>query len=369
MTGKKYIWLDLLRALSALIVFVGHTREIVFKTFTEVKMDTGVLTKLFYFISGMGPEAVMIFFVLSGFFITKTIDVSVRTEKYVFFKYMIARLSRLWAVLIPVLITGFIFDYIRLVYYSNTPYSLNFQEFFGNMFFMQNILCHTFGSNGALWSLSYEWWFYMFFPFVYLTVYLFSKEVKKALLHALVFLAMAIFISCFNFDIVLYFSIWLLGSLSYFILKRDFKIKYIALHLIVAVGLLFASLSASRLHLIPSDFLSDLAIGLSCVYLIILLVKVPQNINIKSITIASDISYSLYAFHFPMAYLLSSVFNFKDKEPTVINIVYFILMDVFILLCTYLIWYAFERNTHHLKNFLETNLIRIKSVFLKVKSA
>jgi len=368
MPEKKYLWLDLLRALSALVVFIGHTREIVFVTFTKVKMETGSLTKLFYFISGMGPEAVMIFFVLSGFFITKSIDVSVKSQKYIFYKYFIARLSRLWAVLIPVLITGFIFDYIRLVYYSNTPYTLNFQEFLGNVFFMQNILCHTFGSNGALWSLSYEWWFYMFFPFVYLSVYLFLKDLKKALLNTFVFLAMAIFISYFNFEIVLYFSIWLLGSLSYFILKRNFKIKYIALNLIMAVGLLFFSLSASRLHLISSNFFADLAIGLSCVYLIIVLVKIPQNINIKSITIASDISYSLYAFHFPLAYLLSSVFNFKDKEPTIINIVYFILMDIFILLCTYLIWYAFERNTHLLKNFLETILIRIKSVFLKLKS-
>lgn len=363
MPEKKYIWLDLLRALSALIVFLGHTREIVFLTFTKVQVETGTLTKLFYFISGMGPEAVMIFFVLSGFFITKSIDVSVKSQKFIFYKYMIARLSRLWSVLIPVLITGFIFDYIRLVYYMNIPYRFNFQEFFGNVFFLQGILCHTFGSNGALWSLSYEWWFYMFFPFLYLAIYLGFSDIKKAMLNMALFLIMAISISYFNIDIVLYFSIWLLGTLSYFILKRNFKLKYIGLHLVMAIGLLFLSLSVSRLHLLSSEFLADLFIGISCAYLTIVLVKVPQNIEIKSIAVASNISYSLYAFHFPLAYLLSSVFNFKDKEPTLENALYFVLMDIFILLCTYLIWFVFERNTPHLKNFLEASVLKIKSIF------
>ena len=33
-----------------------------------------------------------------------------------------------------------------------------------NAFFLQTIVGPTFGSNGPLWSLAYEWWYYVLFP-------------------------------------------------------------------------------------------------------------------------------------------------------------------------------------------------------------
>jgi hypothetical protein len=35
-----------------------------------------------------------------------------------------------------------------------------------NAFFLQTIAGPTFGSNGPLWSLAYEWWYYVLFPLV-----------------------------------------------------------------------------------------------------------------------------------------------------------------------------------------------------------
>src|ERR1035441_502485 len=36
--------------------------------------------------------------------------------------------------------------------------------FFGNLFFLQSVVSPVFGSNGPLWSLSYEFWYYILFP-------------------------------------------------------------------------------------------------------------------------------------------------------------------------------------------------------------
>lgn len=362
MENKKYLWLDLLRATAALIVFLGHTREIVFLTFTKVTSSTSPLTKFFYFVSGMGPESVMIFFVLSGFFITKSIDVAIKSDKFQLYKYISARLSRLWMVLIPVLIFGFIFDYIRVTYYLQDDYSFNSQTFFGNLFFMQGILTKTYGSNGALWSLSYEWWFYMFFPFLYISVYNLSKDKKIALLNAIILLVLVSIISIFNQKIIIYFGVWLLGGLSYFILKKYLKskVKYFYLQLISSLSLLFLCMSLSRLHLVPSQIIGDFLIGISCCYLIVLLAKIPQKKDIKIITFMSNISYSLYAFHFPLAYLIATAFSFTNRVPTVENFIYYIIMNSSIIIFVYVMWYIFERNSNYLKLYLETIYLKIK---------
>jgi peptidoglycan/LPS O-acetylase OafA/YrhL len=34
----------------------------------------------------------------------------------------------------------------------------------GNLVFLQAILVPTWGSNGPLWSLAFEFWFYIWFP-------------------------------------------------------------------------------------------------------------------------------------------------------------------------------------------------------------
>lgn len=42
---------------------------------------------------------------------------------------------------------------------------VNVTALFGNLFMLQDVLTPTRGSNGPLWSLSYEWWYYCLFAF------------------------------------------------------------------------------------------------------------------------------------------------------------------------------------------------------------
>ena len=60
--------LDLVRGLSALLVMLGHLRSFLFLDFGELH-GAGVIAKLFYFCTGLGHQAVMVFFVLSGYFV------------------------------------------------------------------------------------------------------------------------------------------------------------------------------------------------------------------------------------------------------------------------------------------------------------
>jgi peptidoglycan/LPS O-acetylase OafA/YrhL len=60
--------LDLVRGLSALVVMAGHLRAFIFEDFGNLATP-GPLSKIFYFITGLGHQAVMVFFVLSGYFV------------------------------------------------------------------------------------------------------------------------------------------------------------------------------------------------------------------------------------------------------------------------------------------------------------
>jgi peptidoglycan/LPS O-acetylase OafA/YrhL len=60
--------LDFLRATAALLVLFGHARRAYFH-YTDVLPQPGPFLKLFYFITSLDGEAVVIFFVLSGFLI------------------------------------------------------------------------------------------------------------------------------------------------------------------------------------------------------------------------------------------------------------------------------------------------------------
>lgn len=169
-----FFWADVLRFVAAMLVVMEHSRDLLFLTLVEVG-NLSVPWKVFYFLTGFGNEAVIVFFVLSGFWITSA--VSRRIERTDFWRtYLIDRLSRLLIVLVPVLMLGAVLDLtsIHLLgsqYVDVTSGALTVQRpvidslgpgvLIGNLLFLQKLVFPTFGSNGPLWSLAYEFWYYI----------------------------------------------------------------------------------------------------------------------------------------------------------------------------------------------------------------
>ena len=91
--------LNLFRGLAALLVFIGHLRNVYFKDYEHIS-NNSYLIDFFYFITSLGHAAVMIFFVISGFVITNLIFKDLNSFSLI--QYLIDRLIRLWAVLIPI---------------------------------------------------------------------------------------------------------------------------------------------------------------------------------------------------------------------------------------------------------------------------
>jgi hypothetical protein len=175
--SNNFASLDFLRAISAFLVAWGHSRFLMLVPSAEVN-DITIIDKIIYFLAGFGPQAVIVFFVLSGFFITRSIENRLSKNTFSLKDYFIDRYFRLSVVAIPAIVLTFVLDQFAFNFFhkdllylqrcedwlDSSSYTL--QTFFGNIFYLQTLFYNSFGSNGPLWSLAYEWWFYVLAPFV-----------------------------------------------------------------------------------------------------------------------------------------------------------------------------------------------------------
>src|SRR5690606_22296787 len=101
----------------------------------------GIGAQLLYLLNLLGSPAVVVFFVLSGLFISRSIYRStlLQGRPWEWSHYLNARLSRLWLVLIPALLVTFVVDFV-----ADANGWINTGEgaaaFIGNVLFVQTIL-------------------------------------------------------------------------------------------------------------------------------------------------------------------------------------------------------------------------------------
>jgi peptidoglycan/LPS O-acetylase OafA/YrhL len=218
------VLLDAIRGLAAFLVLLEHWRNAFFVDFQSVVRNRALLGSL-YVLSGAGHQAVIIFFVLSGFLISGTVLRAVKRHDWSWSRYAVHRLVRLWVVLIPALCLGALWDNLGIdlrqasALYSGANYnhmtpdiagSLTLVDFFGNAAFLQDIAVPTFGSNGPLWSLANEFWYYALFPLGVCVV----ACATRARVHSLIYLALFAAIAAgLTKEILLLFPVWLLGGL------------------------------------------------------------------------------------------------------------------------------------------------------------
>lgn len=220
---KASVLLDLLRGMAALLVCVGHWRNIFFVDFGQVQAHRGLLALLYAATSG-GHQAVMLFFVLSGYLVGGSVTRAMRTGTWDWRRYATHRMVRLWVVLVPGLLLCALWDGVGLrsglaplLYHgaSGNHVVLDVSSarggavLLGNLMFVQEILVRTFGSDGPLWSLAYEFWYYVLFP-LGLIATVPGTGVARRVLCVLGFAATAWFVGG---TMLVYFPVWLAGAL------------------------------------------------------------------------------------------------------------------------------------------------------------
>lgn len=145
--------LEALRGFAALYVVLFHTLP---QHLYLAGINVGILFRF-------GPEAVIVFFVLSGFVIKYTYE---RSADKSFRYYFVRRFIRLYIPLFFIFLLG----YLLKSYSEGVLTNPDWKTLLGNIFMLQDVISQkphvivpAYMANGVLWSLSYEWWFYMLF--------------------------------------------------------------------------------------------------------------------------------------------------------------------------------------------------------------
>lgn len=368
--GNVSIFLDFIRGISAILVVMEHLSSRLFVGYGNVD-NPNVLTKVLYLLNILGGPAVIIFFVLSGLFISRSVIKAVLEDKWSWKTYLINRLTRLMVVLVPALILTLILDMIAVQLFGYQGYKsiyLNLTELFGNLFFLQNIFVDVYGSNAPLWSLNYEFWYYMLFPMLFLLIFRKGRIVPK-LIYAVIVL---LILSTIGIRMNSYFVIWLIGTSVLLLPRIDFLVK--GFTPLVAFVLVFLAVPLRPLIMTGELFTEswtedlffiDLVIGLTFGFLIYtmlhILAEKVKNVELKSFgklsKVLASFSFSLYLIHYPIintVYYWSAWNGFTGFQPNILTVL--LELGILILICLIAFFFArlTEANTHVIRNILMT---------------
>jgi peptidoglycan/LPS O-acetylase OafA/YrhL len=336
---RPSVHLELIRGVAALAVMLGHVRGLFFVDFPFLA-DKSLAHRLLYVATGFGHEAVMIFFVLSGYLVGTSVIDSVSDGRWSWRLYLVNRLTRLQLVLFPALILGAVWDQIGMripqaasFYYGGLyKYFLpsvavrsTVPVFFSNLFFLQSIVSPVFGSNGPLWSLSYEFWYYILFPALILAAASWAG-IRNRILYAGLAALLLWFV---GLQISLYFLIWLAGVLAGR-LRRAIAPGSLRLQTMASAttGLIFVGvLGLVRTGQFSSDILEDGLVGLSfTLFLYTLILGRREDVSpeyARSAKTLSGFSYTLYLTHFPALLLLRGLLDPQGNwQPDLVHLLY-----------------------------------------------
>lgn len=311
MNKSLSLYLDGVRFFAALLVFLFHMGY-----FAGWRVPV---------IGQFGSEAVITFFVLSGFVISYTAK-----HKHPDLRdYALSRLARLWSVGLPAIALTFLLDtvgqhlalpaYAPMVPYSAIKWILSTlaNAAFLNQFWSFSIWP---GTNGPFWSIAYEFWYYAIFGAAfYLTGWRRVCLVIVALLVA-------------GPKIVVAFPIWLIGLALLRALPSDRRsaapvagaLAWCA-SLALLVGFFSFDVSAWleaafptvaafghstwEVDFFPKSYLLGLMLGLNLYGVMLLSGAIPRIAKPLAtlVTVLANASFGIYLFHYPVGYFVKAV--------------------------------------------------------------
>jgi peptidoglycan/LPS O-acetylase OafA/YrhL len=376
-------FLDLARALAATAVVLEHLRDPLFRGYPQLSPEARtLLVKAWYFLAGFGFEGVVVFFVLSGYLVGGLGIGRIRAGTFNLGHYAINRATRLFLVFVPGLLLTVAFDNLGARYTSagfwtaSNPVLL---EKFTNSFIaadtparfacnaamLQEFACPVLGSNQPLWTLSYEFWFYVMFGLA--TVIILRKGAGRW--TALVLGAPLLWFLGYKFVFML--GIWCLG-LGVYLYRGKLLCRPI---LATACFLVTAVISRTINGGEPRGGWQDLVVlaeGASFAWLMISVRPLPLGAMLGIRGLASRVagfSYTLYLVHFPtMLLLVALLFKVMGRDAhagiapnSFAGVFFYLLTFVAVMAFAWLFASVTEARTASVRRWLATTLTSRKN--------
>lgn len=351
--ATHYYWLDLIRFLAALLVVLGHYRVAFFVEYGLLPAtDKNLAVMVFYAITRLGHESVLVFFVLSGFLVGGKSIVRIRERKFDVKSYALDRSVR---ILLP-LIGSFL---LIIPIYLVCDIKINTLQWLGNLFQLQGIFVAP--VTGPLWSLSYEAWFYIFFGAIGVIFGTYVKGRKPVLGFVILFICALVFTKL-NAS---YLFIWLSGAICYLFIPVKPNKFVVGLAILLSFVLLaLLQLSYSSRYLASTGHnqeVLELCFSFCFSILVCMIVgirpdhKVTIAINRMSVPLAA-FSYTLYLTHYPLMSLLSHFGFEKSKHINLTSLCMFLLAVILSIVVAYIVYWIFEKRTPLVKKWIRNKL-------------
>jgi len=303
MNKAASLYLDVLRLAAAVVVFIVHAHYL---------LPNGL--PILWRLASFGGEAVIAFFVLSGFVIAHV----VRTREDRATDYLASRFARLYSVVLPALLVTLLLDLAGAMlaparYGSSLEedaYGLLLSLIFANEIWFTS---HQPLSNTPFWSLGYEFWYYM----IYAAARYVPSRSGKAI-------AVTLLCAVCGPKILLLMPVWLLGVAAYVIVTRaritTLISALLALTTLAGLSILIATdaksawsawthaeLGALAQALGPSaHFLYSYAFGLLATIHVVAMVSLAPSfgklwhICERAVRAASAQTFAIYLLHYPI---------------------------------------------------------------------
>jgi peptidoglycan/LPS O-acetylase OafA/YrhL len=309
-------YLDVLRGAAAIVVLLGHAGQ-------------GFFSQGLPWMPKVAHEMVVIFFVLSGFVMSYVVS---RGRSH-WQDYLVARFSRIASVAYPALVVTIICDFIgrRIApdFYAEIARSGGYWgRILLSFFFLQQSgpLAASPGSNTPFWSLAYEVWYYIF-----LGLWLFVPGQRRR--AALLLLGAVVA----GPKILLLMPVWLLGVFAHKLSLRNAPwIGFSGFLFVVTTVLLGAILTghatgygyqgdwqAGPPLFFSAGYLVDYVVGLLVAVHILVADQLMKYWRCEQVSkpvnritrYLADRSFSLYAFHMPLLYLVAVSLPYQKDNP------------------------------------------------------
>ncbi|MGF6772423.1 peptidoglycan/LPS O-acetylase OafA/YrhL [Paraburkholderia sp. GAS199] len=314
--GKEHV-IDALRGFAALLVAYFHCRQVEWVGMQTFHQNAGHAFNLdsiaayLTFPIAWGSAGVPIFFVISGYCIHR--GGALRLAKNPAYQldagnFWVRRFARIYPVLLAALVLTLALDWVSLQLppVNHKIREIGVQAFLVNLFSLQGVAGKTYGSNGALWTLSLEVQFYAIYPL------LFALRRRLGMTPVLAIVAVVNVVSAYvleRHDIQFFTSYWFAWTLGAWIAdarahRAADKRSSIWLY-VVAAGLI--ALGCVAFHFGQYGAFQLWALGFAFYLYKALERRNADTPGLRLLSRFGDFSFSLYLIHLPIFVLLSSL--------------------------------------------------------------
>ncbi|WP_454762340.1 acyltransferase family protein [Caulobacter segnis] len=320
--------MDLFRWVAAFLVLFAHITNRFMMPSSDMHLTTFMPFRfVFSFLSGFSHQAVIVFFVLSGFLVGGGLVREFERKGSVdIVLYAMKRIVRLWTVLIPTFALSFLLQYISVnafdtsvthILPSNIGQHTDLATLACNVVFLQTALCDQYAGNGPLWSLFNEFWYYVVWPLMFFAL---GTKVPAAvrLLCGCAATALLVGLTWLQFtgsSFAPYMLLWLIGVVVAVVKKPVVKSVPTSAALLVffLLAVRLAIRRDSPLHSPLGTFVVDAVIATLFGHLLVAMKNAAQlfrpplgGVNKE----LADFSFTLYCVHVPILnFYLAMVMN------------------------------------------------------------